>query len=66
VTWRERRAARKLQRAEDRYDDYAEYVGKWAWGYPRSQRRAMYAKRDRLEAERDALVEACMNVGRDD
>lgn len=58
MTWRERRAARKLQRAEDRYDDYDEYVSKWAWSYPPSQRRAMYAKRDQLEAKRDALVEA--------
>lgn len=55
MTWRERRLAKKIRRAEDRLADLEEYDWKWSWSDAPSVRRRTAERIEKARHELDAL-----------
>ncbi len=56
MTWRERRLAKKIRRAEDDLADLEEYDWKWSWSDRPSERRRTRERIEKAQTRLDALL----------
>lgn len=65
-TWRERRLARKIRRAEDNLADLEERLWKWGFGMIPSEKRAHEERIEKAKEKLEALLARQEDCSRED